>query len=128
MVQDMAIIIEGLDNVTVMMAKISMRIGRAKGKGLIKAGHYVAGKSINLAPLDEGDLRRSQFVDESQALGGVVTVGYNTEYALRQHEDLDIKHTEPGTQAKYLQQPFEESTGKIKKVVADEIKRAIEGG
>ena len=34
-----------------------------------------------------------------------VEIGYNTEYALIQHEDMTFRHTRPGAKAKYLEDP-----------------------
>lgn len=104
----------------------------------------LAGKSAKLAPIESGDLRNNchadvngtnVFKDEKRTKNVVVptveayaSIGYSEPYALRQHEDLTLRHDRkdgytiktgehagltvnkiPGGEAKFLERPFNEN-------------------
>jgi Asp-tRNA(Asn)/Glu-tRNA(Gln) amidotransferase B subunit len=100
----------------------------------------LAGKSAVLAPIETGDLRNDchgsvngvtvfaeQAVKSLSAVSNLNSLGkvsYSLPYALKQHEDLTLRHDRTdgkpradgrsvnrvaGGQAKFLQQPFEQS-------------------
>lgn len=91
----------------------------------------LADKSMNLAPVDTGKLRKS--VDPDVKIRGhkiTASVTFSAknpetgyDYALIQHEDLTFKHPKGG-QAKYLEQPLKENQERYKKYVADKVKEA----
>ncbi|MGF9711718.1 hypothetical protein [Paenibacillus naphthalenovorans] len=105
----------------------------------------LTGKSVALAPVDNGDLRGSGKGEingvviaegekngsikakgeapEAEKLEGIVS--FNTPYALRQHEELTWNHPQGG-QAKYLEQPFVQNQNKYIKHLADSVKKAVE--
>ena len=56
-------------------------------------------KSKALVPVEDGDLRDSGTVTVNNTEG---VVSYNTPYAVRQHEDMTLRHPRGG-QAKYLE-------------------------
>lgn len=72
-------------------------------QGLTLASEHLLQVSRPRAPLEEGTLERSGVasVDESTLRAAV---SYNTPYAVRQHEDLTLKHDD-GRTAKYLEGP-----------------------
>lgn len=70
-----------------------------------KAKEYFLDPSLELVPLDEGDLQNSGKVS---IVGSNVFVSYDTHYAIDQHENLYYRHL-PGRQAKYLEQPFRQN-------------------
>ena len=51
-----------------------------------------------------------------------VVVGYNAEYAVYVHENLEMRHRE-GKQAKYLEQPAREKQGEIADIVRNVTKK-----
>jgi len=51
-------------------------------------------------------------------------VSYDTPYAVRQHEDLTLRH-DPGRQAKYLEEPMQTERGTMLDLVATEIRRSL---
>lgn len=51
------------------------------------------------------------------------TVSYDTEYAMVQHENMEFYHPTPGTQAKYLEQPFLSMKEKFKSNMKNAIRR-----
>lgn len=99
----------------------------------------LAGKSAERAPIESGDLRNNCHADlngttiyENQSASGNVqpstqamaSIGYSLPYALRQHEDLALRHDRTdgyerddgttvnmiaGGEAKYLENPFNEN-------------------
>lgn len=102
------------------------RIMRAAAvKGLTKAGEHLLSESRDKVPLEEGTLERSGevVVDEDKL---TATVVYDTPYAVRQHEEMDYQHA-PGRQAKYLEEPFNAERDTMQKLVAAELRRAVEG-
>ena len=68
-----------------------------------------------------GDSIGVEFVSIPGAQDGEVVIGYNTPYALKQHEDLTLNHPKPGTKAKYLEDPANEITPYIAQDVADQL-------
>ncbi len=73
--------------------------------------------SQDLVPVDKGNLKKSGFLETGTFRGNPVAVigygrGNNPEYTIFVHEDLDASHKSP-TQAKFLQQPFQEQFNDI---------------
>ncbi len=80
-------------------------------RGLNQAAIKVAGDAKPLTPHLEGDLERSQTVHEATATDLLSAVSYDTDYAIRRHEEADVNFTtdpNPAAQAKFLEQPFDE--------------------
>jgi hypothetical protein len=90
--------------------------------GLGHAGEHIRGEADRIIPLDEGTLLRSGgvFVDEDDL---VVTIAYDTPYAVRQHEELDWRHA-PGRYAKYLETPLHTEADTAQALIAAPIRRA----
>ena len=66
-------------------------------------------ESQRLVPVDTGELKASDYQDSctKRRNDWVASFGYTAEYAAIVHEDLSGYH--PNGQAKYLEQPFNES-------------------
>lgn len=71
---------------------------------LLKAAMDLQSESVKQAPKDTGDLRGNCAIDASNLEKFEVVVGYSLPYALRQHEELNYKHT--NGKAKFLEDPF----------------------
>ena len=116
----------------------------------------LSAKSAKRAPIESGDLRNNCHADlnghtiyEYQRPAGdappsnnaVASVGYNLPYALRQHEDLSLRHDRTdgytrndgttvnmyaGGEAKYLERPFEENSEaylkRIKRIITTTLR------
>lgn len=82
---------------------------------LMDAGEFLLQKANETIPFDEGTMARSGQVTKGD---GEVVVSYDTPYAVVQHEDTRIHHTN-GRRAKWLQQTLNEQAGTIRKYVAD---------
>ncbi len=73
-------------------------------RGAQLAAEHLLSVSSQLAPHEEGDLQRSGTVTSDPA-DGEVAVSFDRPYAVRQHEDMTLRHDE-GRQAKYLEAPM----------------------
>lgn len=114
--------------------KVQRALGRMErgGRGALSRALYQEGERIMkhsrpLVPIEEGDLLASGFIDQPvERFSGVgVEIGYSAEYALKQHEDLRLKH-DPGRQGKYLEQPALEAIPGMARRIAHRIEAAIE--
>lgn len=102
------------------LTAIRTRLTTAAGRGLALAGEHVLGESSRLVPLEEGTLDRSGTVSVEQK-GLRAAVSYNTPYAVRQHEDLTLKHDE-GRQAKYLETALTGNRQQASEIIAGAIR------
>lgn len=101
-------------------AGLSSEIAAAALKGLRLGGEHVLKLSRDIVPLEEGTLERSGMVSDDGK--GVVAVSYDVPYAVRQHEDLDLRH-DPGRSAKYLEKAVAEGQGDIAQLVAAQVRQ-----
>ncbi|GGM76925.1 hypothetical protein GCM10012275_54500 [Longimycelium tulufanense] len=92
-------------------------------RGLRTAAEHVLTESRRVVPIEEGTLERSGVasVDETNLRAAVT---YDTPYAVRQHEDLTLRH-DPGRKAKYLEDPLTRETGTVHEIVSAEIRRSL---
>lgn len=74
-------------------------------------------------PIEEATLERSGVasVDPAKLEGAV---SYDTPYAVRQHEDLTLRHDD-GRKAKYLEDPMRDEADAIGELIAAQIRRAL---
>lgn len=96
-------------------------IGRARDgaeKGLELACEHILGKSREDVPHEEGTLERSGRTKTS-GLRGVVY--YDTPYAVRQHEDLTLRH-DAGRTAKYLEKAMNSEMDTCRRLIATAIR------
>jgi hypothetical protein len=95
--------------------------------------------SSSLAPLDEGGLMQSGNVTSATKVGDevIASVGFNTEYALRMHEDIynlgETSEKKPDFDGmkvgrKYLQQPTEKYGQKYNDFIAEKVKGVFGNG
>lgn len=99
------------------------RVGQVKG--LIVAAEHLLQVSRTLVPIEETTLERSGGADVDPAERRA-SVFYDTPYAVIQHEELTYRH-DPGRQAKYLEQPFNEERDTMIELVAAATRRAMRG-
>jgi hypothetical protein len=89
--------------------------------GVFEATEVLLAQSVDLAPIEEGTLTNS---GTATAEGTKGSVGFNTPYALIQHERLDFRHPN-GRTAKYLERPANAFTPEFEEIVAGAIRRAM---
>ena len=130
--------------------KEAVKIAQEAGlKALRTGGEKILTEAIKAAPVDTGTLRRSgtvtvgklpefERVYESAKAGNemgkafpgetgkekAVYVSFSTPYARRQHEELDYYHPKGGG-PKYLETPFRQLEGKVKRMAEVAIKKAL---
>lgn len=101
---------------------VGQRVRAAAARGVLLWAEYVLTESNARVPLDEATLERSG-VASSDPGKLKAAVSYDTPYAVRQHEDLLLRHA-PGRHAKYLETALNESGVVGPQLVAKEIRRA----
>ncbi|MCQ8829859.1 hypothetical protein [Streptomyces malaysiensis] len=97
------------------------RAGAARGLRL--AAEHVLERSRARVPIEEGILERSGVasVDE-QSLTGAVS--FDQPYAVRQHEDMTLRH-DAGRTTKYLEGPLNEEAGTVLDIIAAQVRRTL---
>lgn len=78
------------------------------------------------APHEEGDLERSGAASTVRDSGGHVggTVSFDTPYAVRQHEDMTLRHDD-GRQAKYLETAMGDEADTVARLAQQQIRNAL---
>lgn len=102
--------------------KVKAEITGATYAGLLLGGEHLLQVSSTLVPHEEGDLERSGEVSGDDR--DTVAVSYDRPYAVRQHEDMTLRHDE-GRQAKYLEQPMHTERATIERIVAQAARKAL---
>lgn len=95
-------------------------LDRGTARGLHLGLEHLLGVSNQRVPIEYGDLERSGVVSMSED-GDVGAVSYNTEYAVRQHEELDWVH-DAGRQAKFLESAATDEAETVADIIAAELR------
>lgn len=90
-------------------------------RGVALAAEHILGESNKLVPIEEDTLERSGTVSLDEG-SFTAAVSYDTPYAVRQHEDMDLRHDE-GRTAKYLETAMNSEV----QVAAEIIRKTIAG-
>jgi hypothetical protein len=96
--------------------------GAAK-QAMLDGANDIISKSVKECPVDTGTLRRSHTVEEVKdgADEYTVAMGYNTDYAIYVHENLQATHSKG--KAKFLEDPVNANMDNLEKRIA----KAIQG-
>lgn len=113
-------------------ARAAKRLATEVGmKALHDGAEAILTESLKEVPHATGTLARSAAVTDASREDAVY-ISYNTPYAVRQHEDLGLRHPDPrnplstpGRKAKYLEDPFDRLKGKVMELVKRRIKKAL---
>lgn len=100
-------------------------IKRGAGRGLQLAVEHLLTEANKAVPHDEGTLERSGSASVDQATGRAA-VSYDTPYAVRQHEDMTLRHDGKG-QAKWLETTLASERGTVGRIVAQAISTDMGG-
>lgn len=102
-----------------------LRVAERRGavRGLQVATEHLLQVSRTQVPIEEGTLERSgtASVDPASLKGAV---SYDTPYAVKQHEDLGLRHDD-GRKGKYLEDPMNSEAETMRALIAAEIRRAL---
>lgn len=111
---------------TVSFAGIEAAVAAAASRATQRIGEQWMEESLAILPTEDGDLARSGTVTTEQGPGASTTAAaFDTEYAVRQHEDLTLHH-DGGETAKYLERPFvAASNGSAAAIAAEELGKAF---
>ncbi|MFC9874877.1 hypothetical protein [Nocardia salmonicida] len=90
-------------------------------EGLFEAAEVLLGHANQLVPLDEGPLMNS---GTAEIRDGKARVGFNTPYALMQHENLNYTHA-AGRTAKYLEKPLNALGPDLEQIVGSALERRL---
>lgn len=115
--------LDGLREVEMRLRREVARIEELAAEGVREVAFNLWERSVDLAPVDSGDLRGNAHADPEDASGLAWVVGFPEPYALIQHENMEFNHPRGG-QAKYLQQPFEENVDNY----IEHIRNKLRGG
>lgn len=101
------------------------RVTDAGKRGLLTAGEHILGVSNDQVPHEEGDLERSGAVSQDDSTGRTA-ISYDTDYAVRQHEDMTLQH-DSGRNAKFLENALNAERDTAAQIIATAMKGAIKG-
>lgn len=95
--------------------------GRVALAAVTDGAEFLLEEANRTAPLEEGTLVGSGTVTVD-ATRTRATVSYDTPYAIRQHEDTRLRHTN-GRRAKWLEHTAREQRHTLTKLIAERIRR-----
>jgi len=99
---------------------IERLIKRVGMQAMHNGAEHILTESIDECPIESGTLRRSgTVIDQDDS----VVILYNTPYALKQHEDLQILHIDG--KAKFLEDPFNRNKDRVIQLTNDRINSAL---
>lgn len=117
--------LEGFVELTNKLNKSVSQISDTVQSALLDCGNDLQQKAVDITPIDTGALRASAFTEaDRQGKNPSVIVGFEEEYAIYVHENLEAHH-DIG-QAKFLEQPLKENSDKYVKYVRDKVQELID--
>jgi len=92
-------------------------------RGLYRAGRHLQACSMDIVPVDTGNLKNSADTSPPKIAGTTVQVRvyYTANYALYVHENLNARH-KPGKQAKFLEGPARTEQVQMKRIVNEAMR------
>jgi len=114
--------VKGVKELDADLLKIQLLVGRALDKALLQEMQALDSESNPLVPVDTSTLVKSRNIRQ---VSEGYTFGYYTEYALEVHEDVTRNYRAPGTQGKYLQQPWEKRLRDLSDRIKDSVLRRL---
>lgn len=105
--------------------EIKAAVKAAGGRGLFVGASHVLNEANNIAPLDEGPLTQTSFVDVDEEQGKANVI-YVQKYGPRLHEDPRI-NIRRGRQSKWLEKTMLNQYENVIEIIANELRRAFGG-
>lgn len=117
--------LEGFIELTNKLNKSVSQISDTVQSALLDCGNDLQQKAQDLTPVRTGALKASAFTEaDKQGKNPSVIVGFEEEYAIYVHENLEAHH-DVG-QAKFLEQPLKENSDKYVGHVRDKVQDLID--
>ena len=107
--------VTGLKGVLDGIDKASKRYRDAARAAIYQKGLQIDGDAARMTPVNVGILRASHYV-APPTRGGIVEVGFGTDYAVPVHERTEVSH--PVGEAKFLEKAVNKHRGSFEKDVA----------
>jgi len=104
--------------------EVALKEREGAARGLYLWAEEVLKRAVDIVPLDLGPLLESGIASPPDPGTLRAAVSFDTPYACRQHEELTWVHA-PGRQAKYLEQPANDSRGVGLLLVQREMKTTL---
>lgn len=105
--------------------ELKQKVREAGGRALFMGGSHVLNEANNIAPLDEGPLTQTAFVDVDENEGKAHIV-YVQKYGPRLHEDPRI-NIRRGRQMKWLEKTMIAQYDNVIQIIVNEMRRALGG-
>ncbi|MGC0205227.1 hypothetical protein [Streptomyces levis] len=102
---------------------VARRAQQGAASGARLGAEHLLNVSRDRVPIEEGTLERSGTVTVDEA-NTAAAVSYDTPYAVRQHEDMTLRH-DAGRTAKYLEDPLNEEQATIQEIIAAQVRRQL---
>lgn len=96
-------------------------VSQASEEAVLLGAEHILGEARQIAPIEEGTLVRS---GATAAEGKTAVVYFDTPYAVRQHEDMSLRH-DAGRQAKYLEDPVNSERATVMKIMRDALAKKL---
>lgn len=116
--------LEGFVELTNKLNKSVSQISDTVQSALLDCGNDLQQKAQDLTPVNTGALKASAFTEAESGSNPSVVVGFEEEYAIYVHENLEAHHNIG--QAKFLEQPLKENSDKYVKYVRDKVQELID--
>lgn len=116
--------LEGFIELTNKLNKSVSQISDTVQSALLDCGNDLQQKAVDITPINTGALRASAFTEAESGGNPSVIVGFEEEYAIFVHENLEAHH--PVGQAKFLEQPLKENADKYVGHVRDKVQELID--
>lgn len=116
--------VSGLKNLKERLKALPVKHASGVERGLMLAALRLQQESQSVVPVKTGNLRSSYRTTKTGSGFDTVVEGgyYGVNYAVKVHEDLEMKHA-PGKQAKFLEEPARRLRGELVQIVLDNAKR-----
>lgn len=101
--------------------QLAFLAGEGAADGVEDAAEHLKDVSVDLVPLEHGELRESAEVSADRP-AKQAAVSYDGPYAVIQHERINWRH-DAGRVAKYLGRPFLTERPEFRRLIAQAIRR-----
>lgn len=107
---------------TIDFTEVFDAISKGSEQGLRDATEYLLTEANKHVPHDEGTLERTGQASTDGTRGAV---SYDTPYAVRQHEDMELNHDGKG-QAKWLENTMGREKATVGQIIAGAVKSEVD--